>query len=124
MAAPPTSTGPRSSWLSHGTAGPGRPWGRAPSTDRPARVSRSNTAAASVAPATATRTPGTRRLPLSMPMTTSVAVPTARAAPFVSPASSAPANAPMRATGPSPSPPKPNRAGSWLTMTVTAMPFM
>ena len=57
-------------------------------------------------------------------MTASVAAPTAKAAPFVFPASNAPTIAQSWRNGPSASIGKPKSFGNWLINTVSAMPFM
>lgn len=102
----------------------GRPWGRAPTTGTPARVDRSSTVTARVAPATAISTPGRRGLRRSTSITASAPTPSASAAVFVRPASTPCTKARAPPTTPSPSTEKPNSGGSWLTSTVRAMPFM
>ena len=57
-------------------------------------------------------------------MTASVPAPTINATTFVFPASTACTNAMTRTSRPSPSPENPKTFGIWLTITVSAMPFM
>src|SRR5262249_36027668 len=81
-AAPPTTTGPRSSTPIQGMLKPGRPCGREPRTATLARADKSKAPAMTVAPTTAINTPGNRLLPLNSRMVASVAAPSRKEARF------------------------------------------
>ncbi|MCY1431636.1 hypothetical protein D9M71_476100 [compost metagenome] len=121
---PPITTGTMSAVVIQGMANPGKPWGSEPRTDTPARVARSRTPTATVAPTTAIRMPGSRGHLLSSRITARVSPPTVKAAQLTFPSISAEAMAPMFLNGPSDSMEKPNSLGNWLINTVSAMPFM
>ena len=73
---------------------------------------------------TAISTPGNRLLRLSNRITASVPVPSISDVQFVLPATTPWMNPQISFNRPSASTEKPNSAGSWLTNTVSAMPFM
>ena len=123
-APPPTSTGRMSVELIQGMAKAGRPFGRGPSTETPARVARSSVATAIVATMTAIKTAGRRLLFLRRRIIAKVEEPTAKAVQFAFPLAMPSPIAQRSRNGPAPSIDKPNSLGNWLINTVSAMPFI
>ena len=121
---PPINAGTMSARVIQGMAKPGKPCESEPRTDTPARVARSRTPTATVAPTTAIRMPGSRGHRLCSRITASVSPPTMKVVQLICPSISAEAMAPMFLNGPSDSMEKPNSLGNWLINTVSAMPFM
>jgi hypothetical protein len=123
-AAPPVSTGTRSSKRSSGKVNRGKPCGKVPRTASPERAPRSSAATISVAATTAIRMPGTRGRRLSTRINASAPPPIASATRFVPPANTRTTMAQAWRSGPCASTEKPSSFGIWLNSTVNAMPFM
>ena len=99
--------------------------GSGPTTERSYRCARPNTPTATVAPTTATSTPGILgRHRLNARITTRQATPMISAAVFVSPSTTPRTKARASGITPSASMEKPKSFGSWLSSTVSAIPFM
>ncbi len=107
-----------------GVVGKGNPRGRRPSTDTPARAARSKAATMTVATTTAIKIPGTRGWRLRNSMRASVAAPIMSAVTFVLPASTFAMIPHAWRSGPFALTEKPRSFGTWLSSTVSAMPFM
>jgi hypothetical protein len=90
----------------------------------PKRVARSKIATATVAAATAIRMPGTRGRRFRTRINVSVPAPTANAPRFVRPAIICSTMPHACRIGPSAETLKPRSFGIWLSITVSAMPFM
>jgi hypothetical protein len=102
----------------------GRPWGSGPNTDKLALSAKPNSPTIALAPKTAINIPGMRGIVLSARMAANVPAPTANAIQLAFPFKIACAIAHRFRNGPSPSIEKPKILGSWLTRTVSAIPFM
>ena len=122
-----TPSAPASSWLMSerptlGIDGCGNPCGSTPTTETPFG---SNTTTARMAPATATRKPGTIGVSdRSTTMVTRQPTPMASAAPTVSPSATSCTKLRLASRAVLPDAENPNSFGSWIAMIVRAMPFM
>ncbi len=90
----------------------------------PERVARSNTATATVAAVTAIKMPGTRGRRFRTRISASALAPIASATRFVLPAVTFSTIPNACRIGPSAETEKPRSFGIWLSITVSAMPFM
>jgi hypothetical protein len=121
----PATRAPRSWAGTLGSWNDGSPLGSGPTTETPYRSARPNTPTATVAPTTATSTPGTLgRHRLHPRITARQATPMTSAARLVSPSATPRSKARVSGITPSASTEKPKSLGSWLSSTVSAIPFM
>jgi len=124
MAMAPVRSASRSSRLTIGTVSAGRPWGSRPTTETPARLPRSSTVTIRVASITAASTTGTRRQRLRTMITSSVPTPSARLTQLARPPSTPSPISRSLCSRPVAPMENPKSLGSWLTSTVSAMPFI
>jgi hypothetical protein len=123
-AKPPINTDETSLQAISGSENAGKPCGSAPRTETPARASRSKAPTTSVAATTAIRIAGMRGRRCSSRMASKVPAPMANATVWTLPARTPFAVAHTCSSGPSACTEKPSSFGTWLRITVKAIPFM